>query len=164
MNIEASQTADLEIEKDSWPLWCWKWFWRLTFVASIPLVWYCFYVPSNEIRWASDFASAKEFATEADKPMLLYFTGEWCVPCRIMKRQVLADSEVSSAVNSKFVPLMIDLDDPSAAEEISRYNVLGPPITILTHSNGDPITFRAGGMTKPEFYEFLEEVEAGQSE
>ena len=55
----------------------WKWFWNLFLVASLAYAWYSFYVPSNDIAWAEDFATAQVQATEADKPILLFFTGEW---------------------------------------------------------------------------------------
>src|SRR5262245_12642420 len=91
-------------------LWLWRWFWRVAFLVSIPLVWYCFYVPANNVAWAADYATAEQQAAQSGKPLLLFFTGTWCVPCRIMKRNVWADEQVASLVNTKFIPVMIDMD------------------------------------------------------
>lgn len=43
---------------------------------------------------------------------MIFFTADWCSPCRIMKRQVFADHEVMEAINSNVVPVEIDIDDP----------------------------------------------------
>ena len=85
-------------------LWLWRWFWRVTFFVSIGYGWYCFYVPKNDIAWADDYPMAKQLAVQSGKPMILFFTGEWCVPCRIMKRTIWADDQVESVVNAGFTP------------------------------------------------------------
>lgn len=81
----------------------WRVFWLVFLVGSLGYAWYCFYVPSNNVAWAGDFASAREQAAQADKPMVLYFTATWCVPCRIMKRNVWADEQVTAEVNAAVV-------------------------------------------------------------
>jgi thiol:disulfide interchange protein len=67
---------------------------RVFLVVSLAYAWYCFYVPANTIAWADNYASAQTLATDSGKPIILYFTGKWCVPCRVMQRQVWADASV----------------------------------------------------------------------
>jgi len=131
------------------------WFWRGFLVASLAVAWYCFYVPSNSILWAEDFATAKEQASESNKPLILFFTGDWCVPCRIMKRTVWADQEVANLVNKGFIPLLIDVDTSQDKHLLERYNVRGTPITIITDSKGHALRWRVGGIDKTEFLELL---------
>ena len=57
--------------------------------------------------------------------MLLFFTGDWCVPCRIMKRTVFTDDNVSARVNTEFVPVIIEIDTPQDAKIPQQYNVKG---------------------------------------
>ncbi len=136
-------------------LWWWQWFWRVTLVVSLYYAWYCFYVPSNDIAWADNFASAQRQAAESDKPIILFFTGTWCVPCKIMKRKVWADEQVTELVNAEFIPVTIDVDDPGAAVAVSRYRVGFTPITIITDSQGKVLRYRGGGLDKAEFLELL---------
>jgi thioredoxin 1 len=133
----------------------WRWFWLGTIPVSLVWVYHDFYVPSNRITWSKDYASAQQQAVQSGRPLILYFTGEWCVPCRIMKRNVWADSEVESVVNAGFTPVMIDVDDPKQAETLSRYGVVGPPTTIITDPKGTVLRQALGGLGKAEFLELL---------
>ena len=72
-----------------------------------------------------------------------------------MKRQVWADDQVMKIVNSEFIPVTIDVDDPDNAAILVRYNVGGTPITIVTDPNGNALQWRVGGISKSEFLELL---------
>ncbi|GAB5402257.1 MAG: thioredoxin family protein [Aureliella sp.] len=133
----------------------WRCFWLLFLVVSLAYAWYCFYVPSNNIAWAKNYGEAQEKSVQSGKPVILYFTGAWCVPCRIMKRTVWADDEVAGIVNEHFVPVMLDVDDPDSAEAMRLYQVGGPPNTIIIDPLGNVLQHRGGGLAKPEFLQML---------
>ena len=133
----------------------WRVFWLSFLVVSLAYAWYCFYVPSNSVAWADNYAVAQQQAIQTDKPMILYFTGKWCVPCRIMKRNVWADKQVTSIVNSGFIPVMIDVDEPDAAAAMTRYRVGVTPNTIVIDPQGTVLRQRQGGMGKAEFLELI---------
>jgi protein disulfide-isomerase len=124
-------------------------------VASLGYAWYCFYVPANDITWADDYASAQRKAAISDKPMILYFTATWCVPCRVMKRQVWADPKVTELVNAGFIPVAIDVGDPANAQIMAAYKIKGPPVTIVCDSHGKAVDWRVGGISKTTFLELL---------
>lgn len=73
--MEASEVATAQPPSRSKRFW--TWFWNLFLVASLAYAWYSFYVPSNDIAWVDDFADAQVQAADAEKPILLFFTGEW---------------------------------------------------------------------------------------
>lgn len=133
----------------------WRCFWLTFLVVSLAYAWYCFYVPNNDIAWADNFASARKQAADSGKPMILYFTGTWCVPCRVMKRQVWADEEVQAVVNAQFIPVAVDVDHPDNAEVLAHYQVGGAPVTIITDPQGNALRWHVGGIGKPEFLELL---------
>ncbi len=136
----------------------WRWFWIATLVVSLAYAWYCFYVPSNNIAWAADYTSAQEQASQTGKPIILFFTGKWCVPCRIMKRTVWADEQVTALVNKSSLPVTIDVDDPNSAAARSRYIVGVTPSTIITDPQGKVLQQVDRGMSKTEFLELLRKL------
>lgn len=141
----------------------WRCFWLAFLFVSLAYAWHSFYVPANSIAWATNFASAQKQAADSEQKIILYFSGTWCVPCRIMKRQVWADEEVMALVNEQFIPVLIDVDDPDAAELLTRYNIKGPPVTIVTDSLGNALDWRAGGISKSEFFELLDLSTPGEA-
>ena len=86
---------------------------------------------------------------------MLFFTADWCVPCRIMKRQVFADQEVERAMSEQVVSVMVDANTPGGDQLFNIYQVGGTPVTIFTDSRGDVIDYAVGGIGKPEFLELL---------
>lgn len=135
--------------------WLWVWFWRCALVLSLPLVWYCFYVPSNDIAWVDSYQAAQVQAADSGKPMLLFVTGAWCVPCRIMKRQVWADDQVAAAVNAGYVPVLVDVAAPDAADVLNRYRVGVTPTTIITDPQGRVRLQVEGGIGQADFLDLL---------
>jgi protein disulfide-isomerase len=133
----------------------WRWFWLTFLVTSLGYAGYSFYVPSNEVVWAEDIAAAREVASESGKPVMLFFTATWCVPCRIMKREVFAESEVMKAINAQVVPVMVYEDSPGGEAAFSQYNVEGTPITIFTDPQGNVLDYAVGGIGKDAFMEML---------
>lgn len=137
-------------------LWLWRWFWRVTLIVSLGYAWYCFYVPKNDIEWAKEYPSVKQDDLQPGKPMILFFTGQWCVPCRIMKRTVWADDEVESVVNAGFTPMLIDVGEPGEFSEVlERYQAYHTPTTIITDAEGNVIEHVQGAMSKSEFLALL---------
>lgn len=136
----------------------WRWFWLTFLVASLAYAWYSFYVPSNDIEWAS-ITSTKELANNSGKKTLLFFTGKWCVPCRIMKREVFADKEVESAINSKLIPVMIDIDNPNTNEIVKYFKIGATPTTIILDSQGKVLDYAVGKIGKKKFLEMLSNIE-----
>lgn len=162
MNDQSNEelTADEQQPHDSKPMFhFWRCFWLLFLVCSLGYAAYCFYVPSNQVAWAADLDSAKRRSIESEKPLVMYFTGQWCVPCRVMKRQVWADQDVTALVNQEFVALEIDVDDQETAHLVDQYDVGTTPVTIVTDSLGNVLDWRAGGLGKAEFLEFLQQVD-----
>ncbi len=138
----------------------WRVFWLAFLVVSLAYAWYSFYAPSNEIAWAESFTVAQQQAEASEKPILLFVTAEWCSPCQIMKRQVWADDQVMGAVNSAFIPVMIDMDDSGSAGILRRYGVGFTPTTIITDSAGNVLQRVGGRISQADFLLWLRKLDA----
>jgi thioredoxin 1 len=141
----------------------WRCFWLTFLVLSLGYAWYSFYVPSNDVTWSDDIVAARQLAAASGKPMLLFFTADWCVPCRIMKREVFADSSVTKAINESVVPVMVYAGDPGGDQAFRQYNVGTTPITIFTDSEGSVLDYAVGGIGKAEFMAMLGNLDTSES-
>jgi thioredoxin 1 len=118
----------------------WRWFWLTFLVVSLGYAWYSFYVPSNDMVWTDTIVSAKKIASSSDKNIMVFFTGVWCSPCRIMKREVFGDKEVINVINAKVV---------------KQYNIGATPTTIFIDPKGNVIDYAVGKVGKTKFLEML---------
>lgn len=137
----------------------WRWFWLTFLVVSLAYAWYSFYAPSNEIKWAKNSTTIQKLTNDSHKNTLIFFTGKWCSPCRIMKREVFADKEVAKEINSKITPVIIDIDDTNTKEIVKHYKVHGTPTTIIIDSEGKIIENILGKIEKNKFLEILSNLE-----
>lgn len=141
-------------KKKSHPFW--KFFWLSFLVLSLGYAWYSFYAPSNDIKWEANITSIEDLTNNSsNKNSLLFFTGTWCSPCRIMKREVFADKEVEENVNSKVNPIIINIDDPNTKEIVSYYKVGATPTTIIVDTKGEVLEYAVGKIDKKKFLEIL---------
>jgi thioredoxin 1 len=133
----------------------WQVFWLSFLVISLWYAGYSFWAPSNQIAWTKDLSAAQIKAAELDKPMVLFFTGKWCSPCRVMKREVWADEEVMDVVNKGFLPVLLDVDDPDVAPVLSQFGIQGTPWTMVMEASGVVKEARFGAIGKADFLKML---------
>lgn len=141
-------------KKKSHPFW--QFFWLTFLVVSLWYAWYSFYAPSNDITWTNDIESAQKIADNSNKNIMVFFTAEWCSPCRIMKRQVFADNDIMKAIDAKVVPVEINIDDQNAEALVKQYNIGATPTTIFIDPQGKVIDYAVGKVEKSKFLEMLE--------
>ena len=138
----------------------WKFFWLAFLVISLAYAWYSFYAPSNKVNWVDNITSMEELTNNSsNKNTLLFFTGKWCSPCQIMKREVFADKEVEKIINSKVTSIMIDIDNPNTSEIVKYYKVGATPTTIIIDSKGEVLDYSVGKISKKKFLEMLSNSE-----
>lgn len=98
---------------------------------------------------------AQKLANNSDKNIMVFFTAEWCSPCRIMKREVFADQEVKNAMDAKVVSIEINIDDPNTEALVKQYNIGATPTTIFIDTEGNVINYAVGKVGKAKFLEML---------
>lgn len=155
MNKEKDSPSNFKKNK-SHPFW--QWFWLSFLVVSLVYAWYSFYTPSTNIKWDRNITSFHELTKSSQKNKLLFFTGKWCSPCRIMKREVFADNEVEKIVNSQLTPVIIDIDKHETKELVKHYSITATPTTIIVDSKGKVLDYAVGKIEKKHFLEMLNTI------
>ncbi len=111
-----------------------------------------------DVVWVDDVAAARRMAAGSGKNILLFFTADWCVPCRIMKRQVFADPVVTAEINASVVPVVVSAGSNGADEVFGQYEIRGTPVAMFTDSQGKVLDYAVGKIGKAEFLGMLEKL------
>jgi thiol:disulfide interchange protein len=93
-------------------------------------------VGADGIGWKDSFSEASSIANQTGRPILIKFTADWCPPCRQMKQNVWPNEQVRQAVETRYVPLVADVDTSEGARLAQQYGVQGIPTIIITDSSG----------------------------
>ena len=110
------------------------------------------YVPAEKVKWTDNFAAAQQAAREQNKPVLLYFTAEWCGPCQSMRREVFSSSAVADAV-AGVVPVRIDIDHNAALA--GQFHVTAIPRFVLLDQDGQVIRSQEGALEADDFIRWV---------
>ncbi len=118
---------------------------------------------ASEFDWyTDDIDAAMAAGREAQKPVLVDFTGYTCTNCRDMEANVFPKPQVASKLRSDFVLLRLYTDDLPDGTEFQRYQLRLTGTTALpTYSVLDPkdeavITKMSGTASVEEFAAFLQ--------
>lgn len=85
-------------------------------------------------------------ADREGKPILYFFTADWCAPCHEMKRTLFADPEKAAQISRQFVP--VEVQDtrvekgenlPEVDEAIERYRVMTIPTLVVALPDGSEL-------------------------
>ena len=112
---------------------------------------------AQSLSWETDWTLAQQKAEQENKDMLLVFTGsDWCLPCQMLKKNVLLSSHFQKLVSDKFICLEIDFPKKTptppqtqaekATQKINselstRYKVRGLPSLVFAFPDGRPYAF-----------------------
>lgn len=109
------------------------------------------------LTWRENFNAALEEAAAVDRPVLLRFTAEWCLPCQVMDKNVFPDESVQSALLQRAIPVKIDIDQSANRELAARYGIRGIPTMVLVDAQGHELA-RGGFMSAEALVEFLQDA------
>lgn len=62
-----------------------------------------------DVRWYS-YADGLKKAAKESKLMFVSLYADWCVPCRIMEKNVFPDPSVANLLNERFIPVRLNAE------------------------------------------------------
>lgn len=94
-------------------------------------------------------------AKRENKPLLIDFYAEWCLPCQRMEKETFADPKVKEMLQ-KVIVLKVDTDKEPALSE--KFGVVGLPDFRLMTNDGKEFRRLRGFQTAEKFKQDLEEL------
>jgi thiol:disulfide interchange protein DsbD len=93
------------------------------------------------IAWQSYDPAAVDRARQEERPVILEFYADWCVPCKELERFTFSDQRVIESTEA-FVRLRVDLSDYDSPESVNlrrKYEVTGVPEIMFLDTQGSEV-------------------------
>lgn len=115
-----------------------------------------------ELEWREFEQKTLKIALSAHRPVLLEFTADWCLNCKVLEKTVYADKGVVRAANHvRVIPCRIDMTDFDEKQKalLRRYGGTALPYVILIDGNGKVINRFAGMFSAKTLEEAILQLE-----
>lgn len=112
---------------------------------------------SDRVAWRYSYNQGVVESNETGKPILVFFTADWCAPCQQMKAWVFSDKGVADIIEAGFIPVRVDLSSEGLPDQhlADRYGVQAIPTILTLSTAGTPISLSAGYLNKAELLSWL---------
>jgi thiol:disulfide interchange protein DsbD len=121
--------------------------------------------PVELIDWQQYDADLIKTAIEHQRPVLIEFTADWCISCRLVDKTVYSRKDIAELIRQKSVlAVKADTtvrDNPATLALRDVYNEPGVPVTILfLPGKKEPVRWRSKAFGD-ELKELLQKTEPG---
>ena len=138
--------------------------WRIAISILLLVSGVAFAIPRGNgagVTWANYDAKALAAAKAANKPVVIDFYADWCLPCKELDHKTFTDGRVISELD-RFVRVKADLTVPSDETTkalTSQYAILGVPTIVFIDAQGNEMKdVRLTGFEPPD--EFLKRAKS----
>ena len=118
----------------------------------------------RKVSTPEGFDRAMAEARSKGQPILVDFSADWCVVCREIDQEVMADSAVHSRLlNVSIIRVDVTADTPESRALMQRFNVIGPPTMLFfnAHTGREMDNSRSvGAVSVEQFRHALERIGA----
>ncbi len=131
------------------------WSGRITGLAALGLIMGIVWAGSGvysrgELAWKSYSESEIKQAMADHRPVMIEFTADWCLNCKVLEQTVLKSREIAAAVEmTGMISLRVDITRVSEENKqlLIRYKGYALPYLVLVDQNGT-ISHRLTGIFK----------------
>lgn len=117
------------------------------------------------LSWEPYSEEKLESAVADNRPVMIDFYADWCIPCLELERMTFTDTEVMNAADD-MMRLKVDLtnfDSPESEALRQEFNIAGVPTIVFINAEGEEvIDARVIGFLKPQA--FLERMQMAHPE
>jgi len=104
-------------------------------------------------------AQARQQASEQDRLFFLYFTAEWCAPCRWMQKHTFANAQLQRYLAEHYLAVAVDIDEGSAALLRQQFTVETIPTILVFSAAGQLIDRRTGTLLPEQLEQWLRHLD-----
>jgi len=116
----------------------------------------------DAVRWRA-LAAGEAESKKAGKPVLYFFTADWCAPCHVLVDQVFADEKAAAAIEKRYVPVVLEDrqreegSNAAGMEKLARrFDVQGFPTLVVARPGAGKSLRLAGWVGRKRTLDFID--------
>ncbi|WP_443937855.1 thioredoxin family protein [Pedobacter sp. MW01-1-1] len=95
------------------------------------------------------YAEAIEKAKERKLPIFIDWYADWCVPCKMMDKEVFVDKKLGDYFNQHFVSVKLNTEQKENLELVKKYQISAMPTLMFIDADGE-VLFRVSSSMPAE--------------
>ncbi len=109
---------------------------------------------TKSIVWQPDLRKAQQVAQQTGRPILVFFSADWCTHCDRFKENTLHNATMAEYINRDFVAVQLDFDKETKVAEILEVEAL--PSTVIISPEADLLGRVVGAKPPKELWDALQ--------
>ena len=115
---------------------------------------------AGPVHWQTSPKTALDTARQQNRPILMYFTTDYCGFCRQLDRNTWSNGAVAQTTNTLFIPLQVDGERFDHLAELLK--VRGFPTTVVISPEGKELGRITGYVAPDKMLPRLQELSAAR--
>lgn len=112
--------------------------------------------------WRTDYEKAKKESQTSGKPLMLYFTTEWCGWCKVMEKETFTDQKVIEQAK-RYIPVVLDAEK-EGVELAKKHKIDSYPIFVFVKPDDSVMGEVVGYRNASDFQVRVDQIFDGKSE
>lgn len=109
---------------------------------------------AKDMHYENNYKTALAKAKKAGKPLMIFMTTSYCPWCRKLESRILSQTDIDTAIKTKYIPLALNLDKDSYPEKFAKTRFT--PIIYIVNPVTEEIEHKfVGYSTRNEFLHLL---------
>lgn len=106
-----------------------------------------------------DLEEAQSLAYQKDKLFFLYFTADWCMPCRWMEEVTFQDPDLLTYVSANYLAIKVDISTPEGKLLQAQFSVTSLPSILVFDALGHLVDQREASQEATPLLRWLKRLD-----